>query len=232
MRYTEIIATDNGSSTHRKHALQGSIITALATWCSTQTTVSHLSIISVHRPSLSPSSSQSLRPSLVSSFLFPTDDILCKRRHSLDSFQTHCVFICLVPALVCRFWSRCFFFPKSISALVNTHFSQNVFRLPLGFWERGGSLCPEVRPPGAPPRRMRASAFRQTALWAMINLREPSRCLSSSGAALRAGGSRGTAGLPVAGSSTLSLLRGLDSAGLLSGPLTWNIFRPIVQHCS
>lgn len=95
-----------------------------------------------------------------------------------------------------------------------------------------GSVCPGVSPLGAAPLRMRASAFRHAALWAMINLWELSCCLSSSSAELWARGSWGTAGLPVAGSSTLSLLRGLDSNGLLPGPLTWNIFRPTVQHCS
>lgn len=43
-------------------------------------------------------------------------------------------------------------------------------------------------------------------------------------------GAPGTARLPVAGGSILSLLRGLDSTGLLSGPLTWGIFRPCMQH--
>lgn len=200
------------------------------------TSTLHLSIISVHSASHTPSllwifPSLSCIISLSSATLH-----IIQKMAQLKEFPycpAHYIFISQLYALVCCFLLSCFPNPFFLS---QTRIQVQVFlKLYLSaslICECVGSVCPGVCPPGAAPLRMRASAFRHAALWAMINLWELSRCLSSSSAELWARGSWGTAGLPVAGSSTLSLLRGLDSTGLLSGPLTWNIFRPTVQHCS
>lgn len=84
----------------------------------------------------------------------------------------------------------------------------------------------------SPPRGLlRASAFRRlTFFFFFVGYDKSARASPAPELSSEPEGAPGTAGLPVAGGSILSLLRGLDSTGLLSGPLTRGIFRPCMQH--
>lgn len=162
-------------------------------------------------------------------FLFQSLIITClweKKRKVLSNKMFHNLFA----------WTWIFFFFFFTVMIWKGSFLIHFFPLTLFpsvsvICESVGSACPQWACWGPASLRLRASTFRHAALWAMINLWEPSRWLSSSSAELWASGSSGTAGLQVAGSSTLSLPKGLHSTGPLLGPLTWNIFRLTVERC-
>lgn len=200
LRYTEIIASDNGSSTLHKHVFFPFRARSLLHWVRQRsapnnhlTSLNYLCPFSLSHSPFALNLSGPLSHCLLPHCAYHTKGGAVKLvfTHSVLNYIFISRLLVQVRCLFALMLSKSIFFPHPSVIL-----SQTVSVCPFWYVSVLGQCAQGLARRGAAPLWTRASAFRHAALWAMINLRELSRCLSSTElwAGWELGDSRATSG--------------------------------------